>query len=166
MLMNVIFVPWWCRYEELLESRRKVQKQINDIGERWIKFSEEEKRDVKEDVVKRRKMHYNSVLLDMFRLEGNLAKKQDYAELEKLVKEAEKEERSMLEMHRKGISESEKRAFQHIDRQIRQTFQAQRDKLFSRIRSVAVDNAERELKIDRRVSVYSVVMQFANFSRG
>ena len=41
----------------------------------------------------------------------------------------------------------------HLDTQIRVSFTAQRDKLLAKVRQVAVENAEKELIIDRRVGV-------------
>ena len=51
-----------------------------------------------------------------------------------------------------SITETERHKFNWLDKQIQQNFDAQRDRLFSQIKFVAVDQAKKELNIDRRVS--------------
>ncbi|CAD7945009.1 unnamed protein product [Amoebophrya sp. A25] len=139
-------------YNELLETRKKVQKQVSEIGQQWVDVLEEGKKEVKESLSKR-KMHFSAATLEMFALEETLAKHHDYDSLDRLHKLAEAEERSQLYVFKKKQALGEQRQIAFLNHKIQTSFSAQRDRLYGRIRRVAVENQEKELKIDRRIQV-------------
>lgn len=139
-------------YNELLDTRKKVQKQVTDVGQKWVEYLEEGKKEVKAEIAKA-KPHPSSAALEMFKLEETLAKAQDYDNLNRLQRMGEMEEREKLYWFKKKQEFSEKRRIAYLNSQIQTSFAAQRDRLYSKVRQVACENAEKELKIERRIQV-------------
>ncbi|CAD7957428.1 unnamed protein product [Amoebophrya sp. A120] len=190
-------------YEELLETKKTVQKQVTEIGEKWNVYLNEEKALLlgttttsnemstatmekvsasrhgatgaaaasaeggvqhqqgtinttnanTTSTTSKSRMHFSTSMLDFFALEETLQKAKDYDALDRLQKLAEAEERNQRMLFKKEQEKSEQRKIEFLTEKVQTSFTAQRDRLFGRIQRLAVQNEEKELKIDRRIAV-------------
>jgi len=139
-------------FDELLDQKKKIEKQVGKLNEEWNVFLREERKEIAKRV-SLRKRHFSASTLEFYAVEETLQKAQDWDALDRLQQLAASEERQQLLLFKNEQEKREEYRVAHLSAKVQTSFTAQRDRLYSKVKHIAVTNQERELQIEKRIAV-------------